>query len=88
MIPPIKWFQTEKEMRFSKWLESMRKDVECTFGILKARFGILKSGIPLHGEEACDEIWLTCCALHNFLLKEDGLDEGWYREIFFWRQRQ
>jgi len=25
------------EMRWSKWLESMRKDVECAFGILKGR---------------------------------------------------
>ncbi|CAJ1928396.1 unnamed protein product [Cylindrotheca closterium] len=47
----------------------MRKDVECTFGII--------TGIPLHGIEVCDRIWLTCCALHNVLLAEDGLDEGW-----------
>jgi hypothetical protein len=31
----------------------------------------------LHGIEATDRIWLTCCALHNFLLEEDGLDAGW-----------
>ena len=24
-----------------------------------------------------DKIWLTCCALHNFLLEEDGLDDQW-----------
>ena len=27
-----------KETRFSEWLESMRKDVECAFGILKQRW--------------------------------------------------
>ena len=64
-------------MRFSKWLESMQKDVECTFGILKGRFRILKTGIPLHGVEATDRIWMTCCALHNFLLREDRMDERW-----------
>ena len=33
------------EIRWSKWLESMRKDVECTFGIMKGRWRIL-SGLP------------------------------------------
>ncbi len=54
----------------------MRKDVECTFGILKGRFRVLKTGIRLHKIEAVDKIWLTCCALHNLLLEADGLDEG------------
>ena len=76
-VPPFKTHAAYKELRFSKWVESMRKDVECTFGIMKGRFRILKTGIPLHGIEATDRIWLTCCALHNFLLEEDGLDSGW-----------
>ncbi len=37
-----------EEIRWSKWLELMRKDVECTFGILKGRWRILKSGVRLH----------------------------------------
>ena len=76
-VPPFKTYAAYKELRFSKWVESMRKDVECTFGIMKGRFRILKTGIPLHGIEATDRIWLTCCSLHNFLLEEDGLDSGW-----------
>jgi len=24
-----------------------------------------------------DKIWLTCCALHNWLLDIDGLDKEW-----------
>ncbi len=65
-IPPMKLPTTYAEMWFSKWLESMRKDVECTFDILKGRFRIIKRGIPLHGIEACDWLWKTCCTLHNF----------------------
>jgi hypothetical protein len=76
-VPPFKTHAAYEELRFSKWVESMRKDVECIFGIMKGRFRILKTGIPLHGIEATDRIWSTCCALHNFLLEEDGLDAGW-----------
>ena len=55
----------------------MRKDVECTFGILKGRWRILKTGVRLHGIRVVDTIWLTCCALHNMLLEEDGIGEEW-----------
>ena len=54
----------------------MRKDVECTFGILKKRWSILKTGINTQGNTA-DKIWKTCCALHNMLLVADGLDDEW-----------
>jgi len=37
-VPPIKRTIYKKEIRWSQWIESMRKDVECTFGILKGRF--------------------------------------------------
>ncbi len=33
------------EVMVAEWLESMRKDIECTFGILKQRFRILKNYI-------------------------------------------
>ena len=65
------------EIRFSQWLESLRKDVECTFGILKRRWRILKSGIRSHGLLNYDRTWQTCCALHNMLLDVDGLDGEW-----------
>jgi hypothetical protein len=46
-MPPLKRSNDRREIRWSEWIESMRKDVECTFGILKGRFRILKSGICL-----------------------------------------
>ena len=58
-------------------LESMRKDVECTLGILKGRWRILKCGIRLQAIQDVDKVWKTCCALHNFLLNVDGLNEVW-----------
>jgi hypothetical protein len=76
-IPPFKLSTMEKERRWSQWLESLRKDVECTFGILKGRWRILKIGIRLGGVEVADNIFKTCCALHNWLLEIDGLDGEW-----------
>ena len=65
------------QARWSEWLESMRKDVECVFGILRGRFRILKAGIRMHGVDVADSIWLTCCALHNWLLEKDGHTSEW-----------
>lgn len=76
-VPPEKDPVSYKYIRFSEWLESIRKDVECTFGILKGRFLILRYGLRLESIELCDQIWKTCCALHNSLLFIDGLHEGW-----------
>ena len=76
-IPPVKDTCNRSELRFSQWLEALRKDVECTFGILKGRWRILKTGIRVHNTEASDNIWMTCCALHNFLLDVDGLSHKW-----------
>jgi hypothetical protein len=41
-VPPFTITSNMDETRWSKWLESMRKDVQCTFGILKGRWRILK----------------------------------------------
>ena len=74
---PAKTNIHQKELIVSQWIESFRKDCECVFGILKGRFRVLKTGIRLDGPNAADNIWLTCCALHNMLLSADGLDEEW-----------
>ena len=76
-VPPVKNAKTYQTIRFSEWLESMRKDIECTFGILKQRFSILRHGIRLESIDDCDKVWKTCCALHNILLKLDGYDNNW-----------
>jgi hypothetical protein len=76
-IPPMKNTCNRSELRFSQWLESLRKDVECAFGILKGRWRILKTGICCHNTEVSDNVWMTCCALHNLLLDVDGLSHKW-----------
>ena len=76
-VPPLKKTAFRTEIRFSDWVESMRKDVECTFGILKGRWRILKYGLRTHSLMDADNVWKTCCALHNMLLEVDGLASGW-----------
>jgi hypothetical protein len=76
-VPPFSNPNDTDEIRWSKWMESMRKDVECRFGILKGRWRILNSGVRISGVDAVDYIWFTCCALHNWLLDIDGLSEKW-----------
>ena len=77
IIPPMTTTSSRSEIRFSEWLESLRKDVECTFGILKSRWRMLKYGIRLQSIIKCDQVWLTCCALRNRLLEVDGMATNW-----------
>jgi hypothetical protein len=80
-VPKLNCTFHYKEIRFSQWLELVRKDVKCTFGIMKGRFQILKAAIRIHGVKATDEVWLTCCALHNYLLEVDCLDKDWIHGV-------
>ncbi len=58
-------------------VESVRKDVECCFGSIKQRFRILKNPIEYHTKDSIDNVFFTCCILHNMLLQFDGLDRRW-----------
>jgi hypothetical protein len=49
-------------------LESIQKDVECTFGILKKRWRVLNDGFYYRDINTCEKIFVTCCCLNNFLL--------------------
>ena len=55
----------------------MRKDVECLFGIMKGRFLLLRYGFSFHKIFLCDQVWLSCCAMHNMLLDVDELHKNW-----------
>ena len=64
------------DKNWSERFESVRKDVECTFGILKKRFANLKNAMQFQKKHQIDAIFKACCILHNMLLEEDGYD--WY----------
>ena len=63
-----------EERIWSEWLESVRKDVECAFGIIKARFRFFQNPIELHSLPLIEAAWKTAIALHNMLITYDGND--------------
>lgn len=78
---PMKHTSKMKEALWSKWVESVRKDVECTFGILKGRFRCLKLPIYYQSKSLIDNMFFTCCILHNILLNVDGYDVRWEENV-------
>ena len=73
IICPAK-LPSPQEQKISEMLESMRKDVERVFGILKQRFLILKQGLWNEKMEYAQHVFHTCCAIHNFLLRQADRD--------------
>ena len=56
------------ESCYSANMESVRKDVECVFGILKARFGFLDTGFKHRRIQVCEWVFVACCVIHNMML--------------------
>ena len=72
LVPPYKEYEpTSSKEGWSKHVKGLLKDVECTFGILKKRFQVLKNPIKLGKATHIQEMFVTCCALHNRLLAHD-----------------
>jgi hypothetical protein len=71
-----------KSVYWSECLESARKDVECVFGILKARFRCLCRGIEYRKPLTIEYMMKCCSILHNMLLMYDGLEERYYTASF------
>lgn len=78
---PLKHTTDTDRARWSEFAESIRKDVECSFGILKKRFQFLKTGITWHRKSDIDNAVFSCVILHNMLHEFDGYDEKWEDEI-------
>ena len=56
---------------------SVRKDAECTFGILKARFRILFGRQYRHNATDVEYVFKVCCILHNMIMRA--------RDVTLWR---
>ena len=51
---PEKFRMTRDSVLFAEWMESVRKDVECFFGIIKIRWWWFRNGVCYHSTETLD----------------------------------
>ena len=88
LIEPEKFRMDRDSVLFSEWLESVRKDVECFFGILKNRWWWFRNGICYHSTQILGDAFKTVCTLNNMILMFDQssgrFDNGW--ETVHWEQ--
>ncbi|CAL2232277.1 unnamed protein product [Prunus armeniaca] len=63
--------RSEKENFFAAYQEGYRKDVERCFGILQARWAIIRGAARLFDEEVLRSIMMTCIILHNMIVEDE-----------------
>jgi DDE superfamily endonuclease len=75
---PMKHTSLPKDASRNKWVESVRKDIECVFGMLKGRFRCLKLPIYYHDKETIDSMFsrvvffTICCVLLMDTIEDGG----------------
>ena len=75
MMEPSKRPADADDYNWTEMFKSLRKDVECLFGELKQEFAILKYGSRFNDLALMDNIFLSCCAIHNQRKTLAGLNE-------------
>ncbi|XP_048490536.1 uncharacterized protein LOC125492298 [Beta vulgaris subsp. vulgaris] len=70
-IPTISLPQNEKESLFSQNQESKRKDVERAFGVLQARFPIIRQPALARDKEMLGKIMIACIIMHNMVVEDE-----------------
>ena len=84
LICPRLYPPTIQDVKWSEWLESIRKDVECTFGILKARWRWLRSDILNQDKSLIGAAMRTAAILHNVVLHRDHLETDYTKTKAYW----
>jgi hypothetical protein len=84
LMPPFSSGCSIAEKRWSEWLESVRKDIECTFGILKIRFQLFLRPLLFHKFADITNAWKSAIILHNMLITYDGRDLAEWEKNLNW----
>lgn len=74
-VKSIPMAQTDKHKLFAAHQEGARKDVERAFGVLQARWSLLRQPARLYDRGDIHNIMTTCIILHNMII-EDEKDEA------------
>ena len=61
----------DKRKLFAKTQEAYRKDVERAFGVLQARFAIVRGPAWFFSEETLHDIMKACIILHNMIIEDE-----------------
>ncbi|XP_057791113.1 uncharacterized protein LOC131008238 [Salvia miltiorrhiza] len=73
---PVAWHgaytRDEKSKRFKMMQEVARKDIELAFGVLQARWAIIKGPACLWSKAELSDIMFTCIILHNMIVQDEG----------------
>jgi hypothetical protein len=64
--------QGNKNKYFARAQEAVRKDVERAFGVLQARFAIVRGPARLWDMEALAYIMKSCVIMHNMIIEDEG----------------
>ena len=59
---------THSDTKFAKWQESVRKNVERRFGVLRKKFKFLQNPVGLHGVDDMYYVVKLCLCLHNAMV--------------------
>ena len=70
-IQSIRLPQGEKNSLFAKTQEAVRKDVERAFGVLQARFAVVKNTSKLWDKDKIANIMRACIILHNMIVEDE-----------------
>uniref|UniRef100_A0A0D3AKZ4 DDE Tnp4 domain-containing protein n=1 Tax=Brassica oleracea var. oleracea TaxID=109376 RepID=A0A0D3AKZ4_BRAOL len=70
-IQSIPMPQGPKAVLFAQRQEAVRKDVERTFGVLQARFAIVKNPALFWDKNKIEKIMRACIILHNMIVEDE-----------------
>jgi hypothetical protein len=72
LVKTIQNPESRAEAEFTKAQEAARKDIERAFGVLQARFAIVRG--PSHFWDKCTlhDIMTTCVILHNMIIEGEN----------------
>ncbi|CAL8998027.1 unnamed protein product, partial [Prunus brigantina] len=70
-VKSIPHLLSEKQKLFAAYQEGYMKDVERCFGILQARWAIIRGGALMFDEEVLRSIMMTCIILHNMIVEDE-----------------
>jgi hypothetical protein len=70
-LQPIHEPQGEKKKHYSKLQAAARKDVERAFGVLQARFDIVKNPCRLWDMGTIHNIMMGCILIHNMVVEDE-----------------